>query len=391
MTSIDAARTLIRQQLSPLRPRRAVLTDSLGATLAETLCTTTALPAVDVSAMDGYAVCGDGDQWILRPDIQIAGPALVDALRDGEAVRIGTGAPVPAGSTMVIRDEYIVSTTIADKPAIARRSDSPVRDDTRRRGENWPAGAQLAPSGQRVSLSLVSAALSAETPTAEVRGPLRAQLILTGDEIRSTGHLAIGQTRDSLGAVLPHYLRALDIDCIRSAHAPDHPDRIRDILTRHCDADVVFVVGATRHGPADYLRPVLAQLNADTLVDGLDCRPAGTQIVARLPSGPVIHCLPGNPYAALAALLILAPALVDALTGRTPRPPTLIHIPGAPELAVSAATRVLPAISEPNGDWHIDQRVRTPHLAGLIGRDALVLIPPQSHSAQPVEIITVPS
>jgi molybdopterin molybdotransferase len=123
-----------------------------------------------------------------------AGPALVAALRHGEAVRIATGAPVPAGSTLVIRDRYIIATTIADNPAIARRPGTPLRDDTRRRGENWPAGAQLAPTGQRVSLPLVSAALSAETPTAQIRGPLRAQLILTGDEIRSTGHLAIGQT-----------------------------------------------------------------------------------------------------------------------------------------------------------------------------------------------------
>lgn len=58
--------------LQPLPARRAPLADNIGATLAEPLCTSTALPPVDVSAMDGYAVRGNGP-WILRPDIQVAG------------------------------------------------------------------------------------------------------------------------------------------------------------------------------------------------------------------------------------------------------------------------------------------------------------------------------
>ena len=158
MLSVEDARSTIRQSLQPLPARRAYLADNIGATLAEPLCTSTALPPFDVSAMDGYAVRGNGP-WIVRPDIQVAGTNLAAPLRQGEAIRIGTGARVPAGCTTVIRDECVTATTIVGKPGIPHRPGAPLRDDTRRRGENWSRSAELAPSGHRVALALVSAAV----------------------------------------------------------------------------------------------------------------------------------------------------------------------------------------------------------------------------------------
>jgi molybdopterin biosynthesis enzyme len=80
------------------------------------------------------------------------------------------------------------------------------------------------------------------------------------------------------------------------------------------------LTAATKSRPADYLRGALLAACADTIVDGVSCRPAGSQLTAQVPGGPL--CLPGNPYAAVAALLITAPTIVDALTSRIPRIPT---------------------------------------------------------------------
>jgi molybdopterin molybdotransferase len=223
------------------------------------------------------------------------GPTLAGPLRQGEAIRIGTGARVPAGSTTVIRDEYVTATAVFGKPGVANRPDAPIRDDTRRRGENCACGAGLASSGHRVSLALVSAAVSAETPTAELRGPLRARVILTGNEIGTEGRLAPGQTRDSLGPVLPHYLRALDITCAEVSHVPDRSDQTCELITATDTVDLVVVVGATRHGAADQLRRALQAARADTIVDGVSCRPAGSQLTAQVPGGPIVLCLPGKP------------------------------------------------------------------------------------------------
>jgi hypothetical protein len=150
MMSVEDARSTIRQSLQPLPARRAHLAENVGTTLAESLCISTALPPADVSAMDGYAVRDDGP-WILRLEFQVAAPSLEAPLRQGEAIRIGTGTRVPTGSTAGIRDEYVLTTTIFGRTGVAHRPDEPIRDDTRRRGEFRPSGAELAPSGRRAS------------------------------------------------------------------------------------------------------------------------------------------------------------------------------------------------------------------------------------------------
>ncbi|MGB6070977.1 MAG: NTP transferase domain-containing protein, partial [Rhodococcus sp. (in: high G+C Gram-positive bacteria)] len=96
----------IRSRLSVLPIRRIPLPDSVGTVLAEPLVTQTALPAVDISAMDGYAVCGT-EPWTLRSDIAYAGSSDIARLTEGTAVRIATGAALPPGATSVVRDEHM--------------------------------------------------------------------------------------------------------------------------------------------------------------------------------------------------------------------------------------------------------------------------------------------
>jgi molybdopterin molybdotransferase len=108
-------------------------------------------------------------------------------------------------------------------------------------------------------------------------------------------------------------LRALDITCGEVIHVPDRNDQICDLITAADAVDLVVVVGATRHGPDDHLRPALQAARANTIIDGVSCRPAGSQLTAQVPGGPTVLCLPGNPYAAVASLLITAPTIVDTL------------------------------------------------------------------------------
>jgi molybdopterin molybdotransferase len=110
---------------------------------------------------------------------------------------------------------------------------------------------------------------------------------------------------------------------------------------------------------------------------------------AQVPGGPLVLCLPGNPYAAVAALLITAPTIVDALTSRIPRIPTLGHIADTCDLATSDTTRILPATRRPDGNWDVDSKVRTPHLAGLIARDAFALVSARPDPARLIELIDI--
>ncbi|NEW28196.1 molybdopterin biosynthesis protein [Nocardia cyriacigeorgica] len=386
--TVEEARALLRARLAPIASTERPPSEASGATLAEPLTTATALPRVDTAAMDGYAVCGPGP-WVLRGDTRVAGAHGGRALEPGQAVRIATGAPTPTGTTAVVRDEFVSTSMLSGETLLARLPEAPVRDDTRRRGENWHPGAQLAAAGTRVSAAVVSAAASAEVPTLSVRGPLRADVLITGSEIRAQGPLAPGQTRDSIGPVLPTYLRACDIETTHVWRLDDCRELLGSWFALRSEADLVVVVGATGRGAADHLRALLTELRADILIDGLAIRPGGSQLVALLPDGRVLLALPGNPFAAIAALLLTGPAIVDARTARIPAEPLRGRMADSSGTH-DTLTRIVPVCQQPGGVWQATGPVHTPHLASLITARALALLPPRSGRGSLVELVPLP-
>nr|WP_314141823.1 NTP transferase domain-containing protein [uncultured Rhodococcus sp.] len=381
---VSEALERIRSRLSALSIRRIPLQDSTGTVLAEPLVTQTALPAVDISAMDGYAVCGT-EPWTLRSDIAYAGSSDVARLTEGTAVRIATGAALPPGATSVVRDEHM---TRESDGSARRMPTAPQSDDTRRRGEDWLPGTELVAAGTPIDAAVRSLAASAEVFEVAVRGPVRGRVVISGNEIRSTGPLAPGETRDVLGSVLPEYLAHCGISVVDVALLDDTPTGFRDVLTRTQDVDVIIVVGATGGGAADQLRATLAGLDAETVVGRMRMRPGGSQITAALPDGTVVLGLPGNPLAAVGTAMLTAPAIVDALTGRTVRPPRIGLLSNAAEVR-SAAPRLVPVTAD-GTRWRADTQVRTAHLAHLVGRDALAVIPAEVSADEPVTILPLP-
>ncbi|MBF6383477.1 NTP transferase domain-containing protein [Nocardia farcinica] len=378
------ARAALRAELTALPVHRGLLRDARGAALAEPLTAAEALPRFDVSAMDGYAVAGDGP-WRLRRDIGFAGGQRPAGLRPGEAVRIATGAHVPEGTDRVVRDEFA---ELSPDQLLHRLPDTPLREDIRRRGEDREVGDPVAPAGTPVTLALVSAAASVEVTEAAVRGPVRARIVMTGDEIRSTGPLRPGQTRDSIGPVLPDLLTACGVRTVDLVHLRDTPNGFDEVLAAADDCDLLVVVGATGRGAADQLRGALDRADATIVVPRLRMRPGGSTIVAEKNSGTTVLGLPGNPFAAVATALALTPALVAARTGAQPPRPLLVPLANAAAVA-APVTRVVPARAA-EGGWLGDAAVRTAHLGGLIDRDGLAVVAPGARDGDPVEILPLP-
>ncbi|UYP17791.1 NTP transferase domain-containing protein [Rhodococcus sp. Z13] len=378
------ARRLLRDALLPVPSRVVPVAEARGATLAAALVAAEALPPVPTSAMDGFAVAGDGP-WVLRTEIRYAGDGSALTLRDGEAARIATGAHLPEGATAVVRDEFVH----VDGDRVTRLPDAPVRDDARRRGEDWEPGKVLAQAGTPVAPAVASAAASGEVTRLEVRGPLRVHIVVTGDEIRRSGPLRPGQTRDSLGPVLPDLVRWCGAEVSGEGHLRDTADGFDALLSGTRDADAVVIVGATGGGAADQLRGALARAGAHTVVERVRCKPGGSQVAAVLPDGRAVLGLPGNPVAAVATLLVMLPAIVDGRTGRIPPAPLLGPLANAEEVA-GDITRLLPARQGTDGRWLCDNAVRTSHLAGLIGRTAVAVVPPRAVDGDLVELIPLP-
>ncbi|WP_280634533.1 NTP transferase domain-containing protein [Rhodococcus sp. 1R11] len=381
---IDAAHERIRQRVAALPVHRIPLQDTAGTVLAQPLVAATALPAVDISAMDGFAVSGP-PPWTLRPDIAYAGTSGIARLADGSAVRIATGAALPPGATAVVRDEHAITTPDG---VVERAPTATATDDTRRRGEDWLPGTELVAAGTAIDAAVRSLAASAELTELDVRGPVRARIVISGNEIRVSGPLAPGETRDVLGSALPEYLAHCGIAVVDALLLDDTATAFADLLGSTENIDLVVVVGATGGGAADQLRSTLAALGAETVVGRVRVRPGGSQITATLPAGTVVLGLPGNPLAAVSTALLTAPAIVDALTARIPRSPRTGLLSNASEVRAPVA-RIVPVVAD-GTRWRADTKVRTAHLAHLVGRDALAVIPADVSADEPVTILPLP-
>ncbi|GAA1312201.1 molybdopterin molybdotransferase MoeA [Pseudonocardia xinjiangensis] len=363
--SWDGARERAHAAARPLPVRWVPIADAEGAVLAAPVVAPSAVPPVDRSAMDGYAVCGAAP-WTLVGRVGVATSAPAQ-LRAGEAFAVVTGAAVPAGTTAVLPDEDAV----VDGRRVAG-SVTPGRH-VRRAGEECSAGDELLPAGIVVHPAVLGLVATLGLDRLPVHPHPRVAALVTGDELVSEGPSGPGRVRDAIGPMLPGLLAGAGARAVATAALPDSRALLLDAIA-DADADLVLVSGSSASGPADHLRPALAALEADLLVDGVTCRPGHPQALARLRDGRLVVGLPGNPFAALAAFLTLAVPVISGLRGEPL--PVLVAAPvpgGLPRHAV--CTRLVPVRVGPHGAEPVGHNGPA-MLRGAAVADALAVVDP---------------
>jgi molybdopterin molybdotransferase len=393
----NLARQTARDAVKPLEAVEVALPDALGRALASGVRALASQPACDTSAMDGYAVAGAGP-WVVVGRVA-AGDPVPGLIRAGEAFGVATGAAVPAGADAVIPVELCsVEAGVLREAATAGHTASPAPrrppgKHIRRRGEDWSAGDELVPAGSLVSPTVLGLAAGAGHDTLLVHRRPRVAVVVTGDELLQAGPPRPGRVRDAIGPMVPGLLAGADL--LGTVHLRDDrstlADALRAVPSAVADpptadptapafdqADVLVTCGATSVGPADHLRNVLHDLDAEILVSGVACRPGHPMLLAALPDGRCVVGLPGNPFAALAAVLTLLRPLLDTLGGHAIRPPVTAT------LNVSAHptdTRLVPTrTGVPVG------HDRPGSLWGAALADALAVVPP-GHQSGVVELL----
>ncbi|MEU1779560.1 molybdopterin molybdotransferase MoeA [Streptomyces abikoensis] len=350
------------------------LYEAMGQTLARALVALTDLPSFDTSAMDGWAVAGPGP-WRLLTDRGhrgiLAGQGGDVRLSDGEAVRIATGAPVPPGATAVLRFEHGVVRSHGELYADRHLTQG---QDVRPRGQECREGDELLPAGAIVTPAVVGLAAASGYDELPVLPRPRVEVLVLGDELLREGLPHDGRIRDALGPMLGPWLSALGAEVVATRRLGDTATALRTALEAS-DADLVLTTGGTAAGPVDHVRPILRQLGAEPLVDGVAVRPGHPMLLARLASGRHLVGLPGNPLAAVAGLLTLAEPLLRALAGRPARRPCRAplteDVPGH-----ATSTRLVPVVRTPDG-YARPVRFHGPAmLRGLAAADALAVVPP---------------
>lgn len=391
----DRARAIAARagRAGPPAAIRLPLDRALGHVLAEALGALTDLPSFDTSAMDGWAVAGPGP-WAFEAGAGLlAGGAAATALPDGTAVRIATGARVPADTTAVIRSEHAHADEA--KGLLHARRSVVTGQDIRPRGQECRSGEQLVPAGTVVTPAVLGLAAAAGYDALPAVPRPRVDILVLGDELLAAGLPHDGLIRDALGPMLGPWLRALGAEVSGPRHLGDDAGALREALTAS-DADLVITTGGTASGPVDHVHAVLDALGAELLVDGVAVRPGHPMLLGRLaPDGPYLVGLPGNPLAAVSGLLTLAEPLLAGIAGRPAQDAyrALVHaeVHGHPH-----DTRLVPVVhraGRAGGRDHVAPlRFNGPAmLRGIAAADGLAVVPPGGvRSGTEVEILDLP-
>ena len=358
------------------------LAGATGATLAEDLPAVAALPPFDTATMDGWAVSGHAP-W------QVVGEVLAGgrfrALVPGEAVQIATGAQPPSGCHAVLRREDGVIGTDGLRAASGELA---LGRDVRPAGEEARPGDVLLPAGTVVTPPVVGLAAAAGHDELLVYPVPTVQVLVLGDELLDSGLPRDGRVRDALGPQAPGWVAAAGGWLVGVDRVPDQEDATVAAIGA-ATATVVVTTGGTARGPVDQLHRALERLGGRLVVDQVAVRPGHPMMLCRLPGGPLVVGLPGNPLAAAVAFASLAlPALHGCRRLALPHLATsaLATAVGAPR----DAHRLVPARLEAR------QVVPLPHhgpamLRGLALADVLVVVPPGGADAgQEVDLLPLP-
>lgn len=292
----------------------------VGRVLASPLRADRPSPALDVSAMDGYALRIEDASTGSIPvaDTTCAGSEPVD-LPSGSAVRVFTGAAVPAGTDCVIKREDTIESETSIQLSIA--IDSLRRDlNVRRQGENTPQGAEILPTGTLIDPAAIAAVASFGNRESKVFRKLRVAILNTGDELAYPGeYVEDWQIRDSNGPTLEAWLSGLPyIELTSRLHVGDTLESVEVAISNALsDNDAILLTGGVSMGDTDYVPKAIENLGGQTVFHRLPIRP-GRPVLGAQRNGKLLLGLPGNPVSVAVTSRVIGAPLLRKLAGITP-------------------------------------------------------------------------
>ena len=357
------------------------------------------LPPFDSSAMDGYAVDAADLQSALPEQLAVidqsaAGHPAQRAVSSGNAVRVFTGAVMPAGANAVVLQEDVVRNGDVATFAGSVR----VGQHVRRRGIDLAQGDTLCRAGKKLSAYDLSWLAACGIATVRVARRVRVAVFSTGDELTEAGEpLKTGQIYDSNRFALKSLLREKAVQVIDLGCLPDDRTNIRAALREaSAQADLVVTSGGVSVGDADFVKDAVADIGAIDFWK-VALKPGKPLAVGRIGKA-LFFGLPGNPVSTIVTYLLFVAPTVDLLAGERPAPPLALpatilepieHSKGRREYMRGIATveggRLVVATTGDQG---------SNRLATLANANCLIVISEETDSLQSgdaVPIILLPS
>jgi molybdopterin molybdotransferase len=310
MTTETEARAAVLAKVAPLPSETVKLFDSLGRFAARDLFASRPLPAFDNSSMDGYAVqadaCGKGATLRVVGE-QPAGNDRGLTIKAGEAIRIFTGAPLPAGADAVIMQEDVRR----EGDTIVAQCAAEQGEFIRRAGCDLAGGQKILGRGEKVTAQILALMASQGVEQLEVGARPRVAIVSTGDELARPGMVPeAGQIYESNSIMLRALALQAGAEIAFVDHSPDELKTMTNLFRRGLEYDALIVSGGVSVGDRDLVQPALRALGAEIDLWRVAIKPGKPFLLARAGNG-LVFGLPGNPVSAFVTFLkLVRPAIL---------------------------------------------------------------------------------
>lgn len=393
MISESEALASILTSVPPPEPQVVSLTNAPGRIAARDVFATLPLPGFDNSSMDGWAIhaadCGRTGIPLRITGEQPAGAARGLALNPGEAIRIFTGAPIPANTAAVVMQEDAE----CQGDTVLIRDAAQPGEFIRRAGSDVCTGQLLIRAGQPLTPARIGVLAAQGLSTVSCGALPRAAIVCTGEELTAPGTPLphAGALYNSNGPMLAALLQNRAAAAVRTVDtAPDNLSVLTDSLrTRLEENDVLVIAGGVSVGDHDLVKPALQALGIVPQFWRVAIRP-GKPFLFCTAGRKLIFGLPGNPVSAfVTAVLFVLPAL-RRLAGAAQAEPVFVRAQAVTPLHNKGdRAHYLRGIHDPAAGTFQSIGMQESHaIGGLCQANALARLEPNA-SCEPGAVVPV--
>ena len=294
LVSVSQARALIASSLPQIKPSLKELMHSTGLAAAEDIFSPLDIPAFDQSSMDGYAIYAEDIKGPLAVQgVIAAGDGNPEILQRNHAMRIFTGAPLPAGADTIVMQEKVVvdasGITVTD-------TDIGIGTHVRKLGSELKKGELVLKKGTVITAPVAGLLASLGISSISVYPRLAVCLIATGNELQMPGQpLERGQVYESNIYFLQAALKPYAENLKSALYVRDDLEAIQEALAGALrDNDMVILTGGVSVGDYDFVRKAADQLGIHCKFHKVKQKP-GKPLYFGTRENKIIFGLPGNP------------------------------------------------------------------------------------------------
>ncbi len=381
-TPVDEALGLLRAGMRCVTGvEQVALAEAAGRILAEPVIARRSNPHAANSAIDGFGFAWASLKGAAEGDLALvegrsaAGHPFAGTVAPGAAVRILTGAELPAGVDTVVLQE---DSEVADGRVRFHAPRKPGAN-TREAGEDAEAGGEVLPAGRRLLPGDLARAAAVGVDRLTVRRRLRLGVLSTGDELMQPGADPAAQgVFDANRPMLAALGASQGLEVVDLGAVADEPDLVRAALDRgSAQADAIVTTGGASAGDEDHVSRILSE-EGRISTWRIAVKP-GRPLALGFWQGVPVFGLPGNPVAAFVCFLIFARPALSAMAGSGWREAQGFMVPAGFEKAKKPGRReYLRARMRDDGHVEVFHSEGSGLIGGLSWADGLVELPDEA-------------